>query len=76
MEKITQACAKALGNAMREARLKRGFSQEAFADACELDRSYIGQVERGEKNISLESVLRVARGLEVKPSQLFAAAGY
>lgn len=76
MEEITQICARALGEAMKRARLQRGLSQEAFADVCGLDRSYIGQVERGEKNISLESVLRVANGLNVKPSQLFAAADY
>ncbi len=76
MEEITETCAKSVGIAIKQTRGKRHLSQEALAGVCELDRSYIGQVERGEKNISLESILRITRGLKIKPSQLFEAAGY
>jgi transcriptional regulator with XRE-family HTH domain len=46
-------------------------SQEDFAEQCGLHRTYIGQVERGEKNISFVNILRIAKGLRAKPSQLF-----
>lgn len=76
MEHTTKQCAVALGQAVRRARKAKNLSQEAFADACELDRSYIGQVERGEKNLSLESVLRIAKGLGLRPPEFFALAKY
>lgn len=49
-------------------------SQEDFAEVCDLHRTYIGQIERGEKNISFENILRVSRALGLKPSGLLAAA--
>lgn len=76
MDEITQAAASAIGEEFRRARTARGWSQEQFAAESELDRSYVGQVERGEKNISLESVLRIARALRRKPSDIFKDAGY
>jgi transcriptional regulator with XRE-family HTH domain len=45
-------------------------SQEALADRAGLDRSFIGQVERGETNISLLNLLRIAEGLNVGPERL------
>jgi transcriptional regulator with XRE-family HTH domain len=66
---------RALGDAIREERKKLGVSQEDFAEICDLHRTYIGQVERGEKNISFTNVLRVARGCRIKPSVLIARAG-
>ena len=44
---------KAFGQAVRECRSARGFSQEGFAHYCGLDRSYMGGVERGERNVTL-----------------------
>lgn len=76
MEDTTHACARAFGQAVRRARTEKRLSQEAFADICELDRSYVGQVERGEKNISLETILRLARALRTAPSKIFGQAGY
>lgn len=58
------------GRRVREQRLKLGLSQEALAFESDLDRSYVGQVERGERNISLENIQRLARALRVSVSQL------
>jgi transcriptional regulator with XRE-family HTH domain len=63
-----------LGGAVRRLRTDAGFSQESFADACELHRTYIGSVERGEVNISLDNLERIARTLKVPLSRLFAEA--
>lgn len=56
------------GSRLRRLRKERGFSQEGFADACGLDRTYVGGIERGERNIGIENVerLALALGLEVK----------
>jgi len=64
---------KAFGNRVRSLRKQRGLSQEALAHVADLDRSYVGQVERGERNISLDNIYRFARALEVEPSELFPA---
>ena len=48
----------AFGDAIRAIRKEQGISQEAFALKCELDRSYFGAVERGERNVSLTNILR------------------
>ncbi|MCI0700493.1 MAG: helix-turn-helix domain-containing protein [Planctomycetia bacterium] len=59
------------GERVRELRKKAGFSsQEAFADECGLDRTYIGGIERGERNISLANVARIASALKITISQL------
>ncbi len=57
------------GNRLREIRHSKGLSQEALAHACELDRTYIGGVERGERNISLINIIRISRALEIDPSE-------
>ncbi len=57
------------GKRLRELRLARGLSQEELALRCNLDRSYIGQVERGERNISLINIYKVASGLGVAPHE-------
>jgi transcriptional regulator with XRE-family HTH domain len=59
-----------LGRAVRRLRTQAGFSQESFADACHLHRTYIGSVERGEINISLDSLERIARTLKIPLSGL------
>lgn len=61
------------GLAVREFRKARGMTQEAFADACEIDRSYMGGVERGERNLALVNVARIIETLEMKPSEFFKA---
>ncbi len=59
-----------LGQAVRELRLTKGWSQEAFADYAEIDRSYIGGIERGEHNIALINLLKIASALGIKAAQL------
>jgi transcriptional regulator with XRE-family HTH domain len=49
------------GRAVRQKRHRLGVSQEAFADLCELDRTYIGGIERGERNVAIVNVEKIAR---------------
>ena len=58
------------GKRVRELRKDRGLSQEALALACELDRTYIGSVERGERNISLLNIHKLAGALGVQAKDL------
>lgn len=66
----------ALGAAIRAARTARGLSQEALADAAKIDRSHMGKIERGERNVTLLNLARVAGALDCAPSQLLADAGW
>ena len=59
------------GKRVRELRKGRGFSQEAFAQATGLDRSYYGKIERGERNVSLENIHLIARSLDIPLAELF-----
>ena len=61
-----------LGIRIRELRTRRGWSQEAFADIAGVHRTYMGHLERGEKNLSFLSILRVANALGVTLSELLA----
>lgn len=63
---------KAFGDRIRALRSKQGLSQEEFAHEIGLDRTYIGGVERGERNVSLDNIHRIASALDVSPSELFA----
>jgi DNA-binding XRE family transcriptional regulator len=65
----------ALGDACRSARLERGWAQEAFAARAGIDRSYYGAIERGEFNVTLDTIVKVARALEVSVAALLARAG-
>lgn len=66
---------KAFGLNLRNARHAKGYSQEILANLCELDRTYIGGVERGERNVSLVNIVRIARALEIPPSDLMPVIG-
>lgn len=59
------------GAMVRAYRMERGLSQEAFADACEIDRSYMGGVERGERNLALVNIVRIVQALSMEPSEFF-----
>lgn len=59
------------GKTLRQLRKKQGVSQEAFADKCDLHRTYISDVERGERNISLENIEKIAKVLNIRISELF-----
>lgn len=59
------------GRNVRKLRHDRGLSQEALAEAAHLDRSYIGGIERGERNPALKTILGLANALGVHPSVLF-----
>ena len=56
---------------MRRVRAKLEISQEDLASRCGLDRSYVGSVERGERNVSLQNIWRIADALGVEPGDLF-----
>lgn len=62
---------KLLGQNIRELRKQKGYSQESFANATGLGRSYYGGVERGERNIAALNLIRIARALDVNVGQLF-----
>lgn len=61
---------KRFGERLRQLRKRKGFSQESLALACDLDRTYIGGVERGERNISLINIHKISRALGVPPGEL------
>jgi transcriptional regulator with XRE-family HTH domain len=59
------------GKALRARRRKLGLSQEEFADLCGLDRTYVGGIERGERNLALVNIEKLARAFKVSLSDLF-----
>ena len=59
-----------LGASVRQRSERLGFSQEAFASKCGVHRTYVGKVERGEQNVSMVSLARIAKGLGVPVSEL------
>ncbi len=60
-----------LGQKIRELRLAKGFSQESFADEVGLDRTYMGGIERGERNIAAINLIRIAKALKIEVGDLF-----
>ena len=59
------------GDRLRTLRKAAGFSQEGFAAACGLDRTYVGGIERGERNLALRNLEKVADALDLSLSELF-----
>jgi transcriptional regulator with XRE-family HTH domain len=59
-----------VGNRIRELRLETGLSQEKLSFACNLDRTYVGSVERGERNISVINLNKIAIALKTEPSEI------
>jgi len=64
----------ALGAAIRRARSDRRLSQEALAVDADLDRSYMGGIERGEHNLTVMNVFKIAGALKLSPSKLLDSA--
>lgn len=64
-----------LGAAVRARRMALGLSQEALADAAEIDRSHMGKIERGERNVTFLNILRIAKAIGCQPSSLLIDAG-
>ncbi len=59
------------GQRVRHYRKNKGLNQEQLAELCNLHPTYIGQLERGEKNASLETIMKVCEGLSISPEVLF-----
>lgn len=59
------------GQKVREFRLSKGLSQEELAFSCGLHRTYISDIERGTRNVSLDNIKRIAEALNLSPKELF-----
>ena len=59
-----------LGARVREQRLARGLTQAELGEKCELHRTFIGSVERGERNVSILNLRVIARSLRIHPNEL------
>jgi transcriptional regulator with XRE-family HTH domain len=59
------------GEVIRELRKERNLSQEELADKADVHRTYIGMIERGEKNITLENIQKLAKALNVSLKSIF-----
>jgi len=59
------------GNRVRKLRKGKGWSQEEFADECGLHRTYIGAIERGERNVSLNNIHAIAKAFGISVKELF-----
>ena len=62
---------KKFGKKIRRRRIKADFSQEKLAELSGLHRTYVGAVERGERNISLQNIKRIADALNIEVAKLF-----
>ncbi|MDR6990221.1 helix-turn-helix transcriptional regulator [Luteimonas sp. 3794] len=65
----------ALGLALRAKREAAGYSQESFADLIDMHRAYYSAIERGGKNVTLSTLLRICDGLHIKAAELMLSAG-
>ncbi len=59
------------GRALRTLREERGYSQEDLAERAGLHRNYVGGIERGERNVALENISKLAKALSVRMQDLF-----
>ena len=68
----TRSVKSRFGTTLRKLREERGYSQEELAERAGLHRNYVGGVERGERNVALENIVKLARALSFSPRDLFA----
>jgi XRE family transcriptional regulator, regulator of sulfur utilization len=61
----------ALGAAIRAIRNQQGYTQESFALKADIDRSYYGAIERGEFNVTVDTIMTIAAGLDAPAAELF-----
>lgn len=59
------------GHVLKELRQEKGLSQESLANQSDIDRTYISDIEKGERNISLNIIERLSRTLQISLSELF-----
>jgi len=59
-----------IGKRIREIRKQKGYSQEAFAAEAQLGRTYMGRIERGEQNVSIQNLIQIALTLKVEVGEL------
>lgn len=59
-----------IGKRIREARKRKGYSQESFAAEAQLGRTYMGRIERGEQNVSIQNLIQIAIALKIELSEL------
>jgi len=72
MDLATKQFLRDLGFRIRDRRLAREWTQAELAHRCELHRTFIGSVERGERNLSILNLRRIAKILRVSPAELLA----
>jgi transcriptional regulator with XRE-family HTH domain len=70
MPRKKSAANQALGDVIRTVRKQQGFTQESFAFKSGVDRSYYGAIERGEFNITVDTLMTIAEGLDVSAAEL------
>lgn len=66
-----QKVRKKFGARVRALRKEKGYSQEDFAEECGVHRTYMGDVERGERNVSIDNIAKIAKALKLKIRELF-----
>ncbi len=64
-----------IANRLVNLRKQNSLSQEALADLAEIDRSHMGKIERGERNVTFLNILRIAKAMQCQPSDLLIDAG-